>query len=65
MKPIYVTCTYDGRRKIAYECLSEEEAYDTAHDLCSYACVKNVRIRKCGKPNGREILYHGNYAFRI
>lgn len=61
----YVTFTetfaFREDRKIAVECSTIDKAYEVAQDACSISGVKYVRIRKCGKPKGREIISYYGY----
>lgn len=62
----YVTFTktfvfQEYNRKYAVECSTIDKAYEVAQDACSLSCVKYVRIRKCGKPKGREIIPYYDY----
>lgn len=65
MKTIYVTFTvlhlfhYD--EKFAVKCENMDDAIKVARDAFSLHGVKNVRIRKCGKPRNREIMSYDNY----
>jgi hypothetical protein len=65
MKTIYVTFTvlrlfhYD--EKFAVKCENMDSAREVAQDAFSLHGVKNVRIRKCGKPRNREIMSYDNY----
>lgn len=61
----YVTFTktfaFQEDRKFAVVCSTIDKAYEVAQDACSILGVKYVRIRKCGKPKGREIIPYYDY----
>lgn len=57
----YVTFTIYENRKIAVVCSTFDKAYEVAQDACSILSVKYVRIRKCGKPKGRELIPYYDY----
>ena len=61
----YVTFTktfaFQEDRKFAVVCSTIDKVYEVAQDACSILGVKYVRIRKCGKPKGREIIPYYDY----
>ena len=65
MKTIYVTFTvlhlhqYD--EKFAVKCENMDDAREVALDAFSLHGIKNVRIRKCGKPRNRKIMSYDKY----
>ena len=65
MKTIYVTFTvshlFQQDEKFAVKCDDMEQAREVGQDAFSFDGIKNVRIRKCGKPRGREVLSYNNY----
>lgn len=65
MKPIYVTFSvphlFQEDEKFAVKCDNMDMTREVAQDACSLDGIKNVRIRKCGKPHGRDIMSYDNY----
>ena len=47
--------------KFAVRCKNMDDAREVGQDACSLNRIKNVRIRKCGKPRDREIMSYDNY----
>lgn len=52
---------FQSDEKFAVRCKDMEQAEDVGQDACSLAAVKNVRLRKCGKPRNRNIMSYDNY----
>lgn len=65
MKTIYVTFTvphlFQEDEKFAVACKDMDDAREVGQDACSLDGIKNVRIRKCGKPRNRVIMSYDNY----
>lgn len=65
MKTIYVTFAvphqFQSDEKFAVKCENMDGAIEVAQDAFSLHGIKNVRIRKCGKPRNREIMSYDNY----
>ena len=65
MKTIYVTFAvprlFQEDDKFAVRCESMGQAIDVARDANSLVGIKNIRLRKCGKPRGREVMSYDNY----
>ena len=65
MKTIYVTFAvphlFQEDEKFAVKCKDMDDAREVAQDAFSLHGIKNVRIRKCGKPRNREIMSYDNY----
>jgi len=65
MKKIYVTFAvphlFQYDEKFAVKCENMDDAIEVARDAFSLHGVKNVRIRKCGKPRNREIMSYDKY----
>ena len=65
MKTIYVTFAvpylFQYDEKFAVKCENMDDAREVAQDAYSLHGIKNVRIRKCGKPRNREIMSYDNY----
>ena len=65
MKKIYVTFAvphlFQQDEKFAVKCDDMEQAREVGQDAYSLVGIKNVRIRKCGKPRNREIMSYDNY----
>ena len=65
MKTIYVTFAvphlFQENEKFAVKCDGIEQAREVGQDAYSLDGIKNVRIRKCGKPRNREIMSYDNY----
>ena len=65
MKKIYVTFTvprlFQEDEKVAVRCESMEQAREVAQDANSLDGIKNIRLRKCGKPKDRDIMSYDNY----
>lgn len=65
MKTIYVTFAvshlFQYDEKFAVKCENMDGARKVARDAFSLHGIKNVRIRKCGKPRNREIMSYDNY----
>jgi hypothetical protein len=65
MKTIYVTFSvphlFQEDEKFAVKCESMEQAKEVAQDANSLDGIKNIRLRKCGKPRNREIMSYDNY----
>ena len=51
----------EDKKRIAVCCDDMEKAMDVAHDATSLVGVKNIRLRKCGKPSGRTMLSYDDY----
>lgn len=48
--------------KIAVKCQTEGQAIEVAQDAYSLAGIKNIRLRKCGRPRkGRRIVAYEEY----
>ena len=63
---VYVTFSAESTfgeddNRFAVRCNDMEKAMDVAHDANSLVGVKNIRLRKCGKPSGRNILSYDEY----
>ena len=65
MKTIYVTFAvphlFQSDEKFAVKCDDMEQAIEVAQDANSLNGIKNIRLRKCGKPRGREVMSYDNY----
>lgn len=65
MKTIYVTFAvphlYQDDEKFAVRCENMTQANKVAQDANSLDGIKNIRLRKCGKPRGREVMSYDNY----
>jgi hypothetical protein len=65
MNTIYVTFAvphlFQQDEKFAVKCDDMEQAREVGQDAYSLDGIKNVRIRKCGKPRNREIMPYDNY----
>ena len=65
MKEIYVTFAvphlFQSDEKFAVKCENMDDAREVARDAYSLDGIKNVRIRKCGKPRNRLIMSYDNY----
>ena len=65
MKKIYVTFAvphlFQQDEKFAVKCDDMEQAREVGQDAYSLVGIKNVRIRKCGKPLNRVIMSYDNY----
>ena len=65
MKKIYVTFTvprlFQEDEKVAVRCESMEQAREVAQDANSLDGIKNIRLRKCGKPKDRDVMSYDNY----
>ena len=65
MKTIYVTFAvphlFQEDEKFGVRCESIEQALEVAKDANSFDGIKNVRLRKCGKPRDRECMSYDNY----
>ena len=57
---LYITFT-KGKEKVAVCCKDMGQATEVGSDACSLAIVKNVRLRKRGKPSNRQILSYNEY----
>ena len=51
----------DNGNRFAVCCNGMEKAMEVAHDANSLIGVKNIRLRKCGKPSERIILSYDDY----
>ena len=62
---VYVTFTvshlYYDDEKFAVKCENMDAAREVGQDAYSLDGVKNVRIRKCGRPCDREVMSYDNY----
>lgn len=62
---VYVTFTvshlYYDDEKFAVRCENMDDAREVGQDAYSLDGVKNVRIRKCGRPRDREVMSYDNY----
>ena len=47
--------------KFAVKCEDMDEAREVAQDAYSLDGIKNIRLRKCGKPRDRECMSYDNY----
>lgn len=47
--------------KFAVKCKNMDDAREVGQDAYSLDGIKNVRIRKCGKPRDREVMSYDNY----
>lgn len=58
METIYVTFTvphlYQEDEKYAVACNDMEQAKEVARDANSFDGIKNIRLRKCGKPKAKD-----------
>jgi hypothetical protein len=65
MKKVYVTFQvphlFQSDEKFAVKCENMDDAREVAQDALSLHGIKNVRIRKCGKPRNREVMSYDNY----
>ena len=65
MKKVYITFSvpylFAPTFKIAVECENENQAREVASDVYSYDGTKYIRMRKCGKPRGREIVSYKDW----
>ena len=65
MKKVYVTFSvphlFQSDEKFAVKCDDMEQAIEVAQDANSLNGIKNIRLRKCGKPRGREVMSYDNY----
>lgn len=65
MKTIYVTFTvprlFQEDEKLAVSCKDMAQALEVAQDANSLDGIKNIRLRKCGKPKDRDIMSYDNY----
>jgi len=65
MKKVYVTFSvphlFQSDEKFAVKCDDMEQAREVAQDANSLNGIKNIRLRKCGKPRGREVMSYDNY----
>lgn len=66
MSNLYVTFfvydTITNGRKLSVECKDMNQAREVASDVYSFDGVKNVRLRRCGKPrNDRKVLSYNQY----
>ncbi len=65
METIYVTFAvphlFQEDEKFAVRCESMEKALEVARDANSLDGIKNIRLRKCGKPRDRECMSYDNY----
>lgn len=65
MKKVYVTFAvphlFQSDEKFAVKCENMDDAREVAQDAYSLDGIKNVRIRKCGKPCNRLIMSYDNY----
>lgn len=52
---------YEDDEKFAVCCENMEQAREVGQDAYSLAGVKNVRLRRCGKPRDRECMSYHNY----
>ena len=57
----YSPTIFFGEEKYSVACDNMDDAYEVAQDAVSLDGVKNVRIRKCGKPYGRNQMAHDEY----
>ena len=57
----YVTFAFQEDRKFAVVCSTIDKAYEVAQSARTIIGAKYVRIRKCGKPKGREIIPYYDY----
>ena len=65
MKKVYVTFSvphlFQSDEKFAVKCDDMEQAIEVAQDANSLDRIKNIRLRKCGKPKDREVMSYDNY----
>lgn len=65
MKTIYVTFSvphlFQEDEKFAVRCESMEQAKEVAQYANSLDGIKNIRLRKCGKPKDRNVMSYDNY----
>ena len=65
MNAIYVTFAvphlFQQDEKFAVKCENMDDAREVAQDANSLDGIKNIRLRKCGKPRNREIMSYDNY----
>ena len=52
---------FQADEKFAVRCKNMDDAREVGQDAYSLDGIKNVRIRKCGKPRNREIMSYDNY----
>ena len=62
---VYVTFTvphfFYEDEKFAVKCKNMDDAREVGQDAYSLDGIKNVRIRKCGRPRDREVMSYDNY----
>ena len=52
---------FQSDEKFAVRCKDMDDAREVGQDAYSLDGIKNVRIRKCGKPCNRLIMSYDNY----
>ena len=52
---------FQSDEKFAVRCKNMDAAREVMRDAYSLDGIKNVRIRKCGKPRNRLIMSYDNY----
>lgn len=52
---------FQSDEKFAVRCKNMDDAREVAQDARTFNCIKNVRLRKCGKPTGRMCMSYDNY----
>lgn len=64
-KDVFVTFSvphlFQSDEKFAVRCKDMDDAREVGQDAYSLDGIKNVRIRKCGKPRNREVMSYDNY----
>lgn len=64
-KDLFITFSvphlFQSDEKFAVRCKDMDDAREVGQDACSLVGIKNVRLRKCGKPGNRTILSYGDY----
>lgn len=56
-----VSHLFQKDKKFAVKCDGMDKAREVAQDAYSLDGIKNVRLRKCGKPRNREYMSYDNY----
>lgn len=50
-----------NKKKIAVECENDEQVHKCAYDIDSLNGTGNIRLRKCNRPSGRQIISYKDY----
>lgn len=65
MEKVYVTFSvphlFQEDEKFAVACKGMVQALTVSQDANSLDGIKNIRLRKCGKPKDRHIMSYDNY----